>query len=406
MFAQDFKKFYLVVASLLVVGSSYVGVHLGLNRLAYWAETKGDTFPYQAGEDPMRFLLPTLMKYTEGKKIFLTGSSSAGEGLLYEKFDREFPAEFAYPGAVSAGTLDDILVLLDYIEKVYGKSAMPKTLVLGISLRFISNIPRRFGHDRDKLAFSPVFGILKRYSSFYVESTPEGSRLRAKGLIDRLKSNMSFLIYKQSPRYRAALTAIMDVSLEAAGWGKAAIEDMPYMQNIRNPLNKNDIQILRIQAKKSGLIPLLRLWLSVYRSPYQTYYLKPVDKTILSEDLGKENNFWNKVYKWDPHKDEVMVRTQLAKLLSITRRYGIELYVINLPESIVSRRLYKGDNYYNYLKLVKESLGGTPFLELQEMLGVDEFFDEEHPTLQAAKRVTGRVIDFIREQRRHNSLKN
>ncbi|MDR4496976.1 MAG: hypothetical protein MRK02_03480 [Candidatus Scalindua sp.] len=387
----------------MIVGLFCLVVYFGLSRVSSWAESTTDTFPYLTGEDSMRYLLPSLMRHPERDVILLAGSSSAGEGLLYEQFNSAFPAEYTYPGAVSTGTLDDILVLLDYIEKVYGDLAMPKTLVLGISLRFIANYPRRFGPEKEKSPFSPVFNAIWKYSTYYVQSTSTGSKLKSKSWIDGISCKIKFMLRKQLPRYRAAVAAALDTSLERFGWEKASVDELPGMENVRNIFNKTDIPKWYSFSKKSGFVPLLRAWLSIYRSPYQTQYMEPVDSKRLSEELEKENHFWSKVYLWDPQKEEVMVRSQIADLLLLVKKHDIALYVINLPENIISRRLYRGDNYSNYLELVKNSLNGIPFLNLWEMLGDDEFFDEEHPTLTGARRVTGKVIDFIREHRKHGT---
>jgi hypothetical protein len=42
-------------------------------------------------------------------------------------------------------------------------------------------------------------------------------------------------------------------------------------------------------------------------------------------------------------------------------------------------------------------LGDAPYLDLSRFLRDDEFYDMSHPNLSGAKRVSGRVAQFLRE---------
>ena len=88
-----------------------------------------------------------------------------------------------------------------------------------------------------------------------------------------------------------------------------------------------------------------------------------------------------------------------ARLLEFTRGHGIELYVVNLPETVWVREGYRPGRYETYLRLVREALGETPLLDLRELLGPDEFQDATHTTRAGAVRVTDRVIQFIHAER-------
>jgi hypothetical protein len=73
------------------------------------------------------------------------------------------------------------------------------------------------------------------------------------------------------------------------------------------------------------------------------------------------------------------------------------LYVFSVPERAESRQLYEEKNYQRYVALVRENLGDTRYLDLRKMLNPWEFNDLVHPSLPGARRVTERVIRFIRE---------
>ena len=94
-----------------------------------------------------------------------------------------------------------------------------------------------------------------------------------------------------------------------------------------------------------------------------------------------------------------MIADRFGRLRDFAERREIRLYVINLPENIESRQLYDKGNYERYLALVRKNLGNTPYLDLREMFGPGEFYDVVHATLPGAKRVTERVIRFIKDQR-------
>ena len=81
------------------------------------------------------------------------------------------PEDAHFQGGLSLGTIDDLLISLEYIKRVYGREALPRVLVLGISPRFVANLPEQ----------RPFLEGLERLQSiFRIEETPSGPRLKPK----------------------------------------------------------------------------------------------------------------------------------------------------------------------------------------------------------------------------------
>lgn len=398
MFTRDFRKLRLTIA-IFVTGAIVYGItSLFFQGITRWAETRRDVYPYQSGEDPIRYLLPTLMDRPGKRRILLMGPSAAGEGLLYERFDEAFPDKEAYNGALSTATLDDSLLALNYMEKVYGREAMPEILVLGVQLRFVANIPRRFGPVKDRFNFMPLIFSIDHYSTrFSVDrwSSPNRSLLQTKRWYEEAFSFLKFALLKQKPRYQAAAAALLDTALERMGYSMAPRKSFPYMEKMRNPINQKDMAAILSFSREQGVAPALRRWLHEFRSPYLTQYLEPMNRDSLLYMLKHPG--WDDDHKWNARADEEMVRFQISELVNLAKRNGIRLYVVNLPENTLSRNLYDEGLYPYYLKILTEALGDTPFLDLRMMLRDEEFFDDEHPLLEPATQVTDRVVDFIKK---------
>ena len=114
--------------------------------------------------------------------------------------------------------------------------------------------------------------------------------------------------------------------------------------------------------------------------------------------LRASGSWWRRVHSWNPETSRQMIGDRFGHLRDFTEKWEIRLYVINLPENIESRQLYDKGNYERYLGLVRKNLGDAPYLDLRDMLHPGEFYDVVHATLPGAKRVTERVIRFIKEQ--------
>ena len=337
-----------VLAVLLVYGGVTVAA-LGLSRTV---EMRYGSYPWQ-NEDWLRVLLPSLWVGRGPSRILIAGPSEAREALLYELFDESFPGLETFQGGQSRGTFQDLLLSLEYVERDYGPSAVPAVLVLGVTLRFVANIPR----DR-----SPLIAAIDRYSPhFRVELGPDGPRLVSKRVSEALAARGRFLLFKQPSRYLSAAASV-----------------------------------IRDNLPKDGLPSWLIGWLQMYGSPYKYHLLARVPREAIRARIDQPTSFWFAAHRWEPDTDAEVIHQEFGRLLAFTRRHGMRLYVVNLPESVWNRESYGPGRYERYEALVRESLGDTPFLDLRMMLDPDEFYDAGHATLPGALRVSRRVIDFVR----------
>jgi len=277
--------------------------------------------------------------------------------LLYELFNESFPGRETFQGGQSLGTFQDLLLSLEYVERAYGPSAVPAMLVMGVTPRFVANIPR---------GQSPLIAAIDRYSPhFRVELGPDGPRLVPKRLSESLAARGRFLFFKQPSRYPAAAASV-----------------------IRGNLSKD--------GQPSWLIG----WLQSYGSPYRYHLLAPIPREAIQAWINQPTSFWFAVHRWEPDTDAKVIHQEFDRLFAFTRRHGTRLHVVNLPESVWNRESYAPGRYERYEALVRESLKDTPFLDLRMMLGPDEFYDAGHATLPGALRVSRRVIDFVRDHAR------
>ena len=295
----------------------------------------------------------------------------------------------AFQGAQSLGTFDDLLLMLNYIGKVYGTKAMPRILVLGITPRFVANIP----HNSSPLAMA-----INRYSPFYrVEQTKDGSRLVSKNSWEGLLSRARFL-FKQQPRYLAALSSLLSSFLDDNLPYESFIPEFPKMRAFRRAVSLqafDDFLPALNYVRDIGLGANLGRWLRLYTSPYKYHHLVPLGPEVLQKWLHDPESFWFKGHAWNPAADAPMIHRQFRQLLELSTEWGMDTYVVNLPEHEWNRDGYQPGYYENYLKLVQMSLDNTPFLNLRDMLEPQSFYDVGHPTLPGAIRETDRVIEFI-----------
>src|SRR4030095_10641277 len=159
-----------MLAVLLVYG----GVSAALLGLARAVEVRYGSYPWQ-NEDWLRLLLPTLWGGHRQNRILVAGPSEAREDLLYELFNESFQGLQTFQGGQSQGTFEDLVLTLEYVERVHGRSAVPHTLVLGVTPRFVANIPR---------GRSPPVAAIDKYSPLRVQNGPDGPRPADKGRLD------------------------------------------------------------------------------------------------------------------------------------------------------------------------------------------------------------------------------
>jgi hypothetical protein len=314
----------------------------------------------------------------------LVGESAVLEALLYEEFDRAFPKMHTFQGALSAATLDDLLISLGYVEKVYGRDAVPRVLVLGISPRFVANFPEGRFFLRAIQLYSPYFGV---------EETPAGPRLVPKTFWQGWLSWLRFVLFKQQKRYLASLT-VLARNLVSVNSTESVPKLLAPQGELLRSVTMHPLEALR-QISRVAVVACYAWW----ASPYKYHDLPPTPVKIVLGYLRDPESVLRKVQSWNPETSRQMLADRFRRFKDFTEKRKIHLYVFSVPERPESRRLYDERNYQRYVTLVKENLGDTPYLDLREMLHPWEFNDVAHASMPGAKRVTERVIRFIREPR-------
>jgi hypothetical protein len=328
--------------------------HVVLDTAAGYAETRLDAYLWKE-EDFLRLFSPTNHRGRGRQRLLITGPSEAREALLPEELARALPGSKPYQNSESQGTLEDGLVVLDYIERAYGPAAVPDAVVFGITTRFVAGIRENP---------SPLFAGINTYSpDFQLDETQHPPRLVPRSPLDSLQARLA-LLGRQPVRYRHALMAIA-VHL-----------------------------LIRLYPRFDEH---LRFRHSFAAAKYIDYRIWSPD--VIKAHLSATGRVWDTIHAWDPARDRDRVTRELRLLLDYTSRHGIELYVVNLPELSWNRALYNRQRYDEYLDVVRSALGATPFLDLRTFLSDDEFYDTSHPMWRGGIRVSKKVADFIAERR-------
>ena len=343
------------LAVLLCAGLGFAGVHLALESAARLAERRFDAYLWKQ-QDYLRLFSPVNHLNRGHGRLLIYGPSESREGLFPEEIEPAIPGLKPYQNSQSMGTLEDGLVVLNYIERAYGPSAIPDALLLGITIRFIADI---------RVIPSPLWEGIDKYSSHF--KVVEGSHppsLAPKSALESARARWA-LLHLEPDRYRRGLVAIgsrLATSAIPSLWAdprtRAAVGAAKYLSGPPWPAQDT------------------RQW------------------------LVTPDNFWDRVHKWDPDRDRDRVIRELRSVIAYTSRHNVQLFVVNMPELSWSRELYQPGRYEAYLAIVKTALGQTPFLDLRTFLADDEFFDDAHPKWIAGIRVSKRVAAFISEHRR------
>ena len=393
LFTQDFRKPFLAVSAIFTGLLLYVCIVVGMISISSWAERELDAFPFKQ-EDWLRYLLPSRFTDIDKDMIMLTGPSTVRENLLYRQFEEAFPKFSIYQGGISLGTIDDVTASLEYIEKVYGSQSLPKIVVLGISPRFIGNIP-------DERPFSLGLNL---YSPFYAaRDTKAGIKLIPKGLADSLTSRLDFITHKLNKRFQITLLAIFNYWLSE---GKAINSDPNANMNQRTTRQKLADKLFKhklsekIIRKKHYLRALnfeFSQILEWYISPYKYLLSKPAKVEGLKKWLNGPDTWWNTVYTWNPEETQAQTSASIKRFTWLIKTHNIQLMVINLPERDISRELFNETHYQAYLDIVKASFGNIPFLNFREFSRPEEFHDAEHTVYKGSLRLSKEIINKLKE---------
>lgn len=362
-----------------------------LDKVSTWAEQELGAFPFQQ-EDWLRYITPSQFTRKNRDMIMLAGPSTVRENLLYEQFTAAFPNNIIYQGGISLGTLDDVNAALDYIEGVHGSDSLPKTIVLGISPRFIANIPenRPFKEGIDR--YSPDFNTIQGNT---------GIDLEPKGFVGSVIARLRFLHYKKPEQYRTALLAVLNYSLSGVKTSDAILvgtAEKTFLQRQSDRLFKHPV-IKRLIANtkfKRALDYDFTEVLAWIISPYKYRLDPPAKQEELVEWSNNPDSWWRLVYTWNPMDMESQTRTRLKRLTDFVETHGIRLLVINMPERDISRANYNDENYRAYISIITDVVGDVRFLDLRDFLEQDEFYDLEHSVYPGSLRLTNEVISNLR----------
>lgn len=386
MFTRDSRKLRLALAALLTLACLYAGVVGTLIALSNWAERDLDAFPFK-DEDWLRYLLPTKVGGTHRSAILLTGPSTVRENLMHERFAAAFPGTAVIQGGISLGTLEDVTAALDYVRRIHGVEALPDRLVLGISPRFIANIPDvrpfKLGIDR----YSPHVSTRQEI---------DGIGLVPKRATDSLRARVRFLVAKEPERFRTALLALLYRAMAGRDAMPGWTTDTPGARRswLDRVMKMPPMPQVVRAAGLGRILELSPLDLLAWRvSPYKYTFNPPIE---YGPDADLDKGWWKDVYAWNPLQDWQDAMAHVRKFKGLAQACGIEVWVVNLPERDVSRAQFDATNYQAYLSLVTQAFGEERLLDLRELLRPDEFYDREHTLPAGSRRLTDAVIAAMR----------
>ncbi len=351
-----FRRSFHTLGVVGCVVGAFSLAHTTMASFARIAETELGAYTWWQ-EEYLQLLTPSNYIDRGADRVFMYGPSESREAFIPEVFNERLPKHRAYQHSQSIGTIEDGLVVLDYIEQAYGDSATPKVLLFGITTRFISNI---------RNMPSPLYKAINRYSpEFRLDDSGERPNLVRRGLWESLRARFAFLC-RQQQRYRSTIRAFLREA------------------------------VARVYPNEKLLD---RLRVSLTPSKYHHLSRRPIEGT--KQWLVAPGSFWEEVHAWEPEKNQNQINKDLTTLIEFARRHGSELYIVNMPELSWNRILYPPGQYESYLAAVKDAIRDTPFLDLRTFLSDDSFYDSCHPTLQGSIEISQKIAEFIAQD--HNS---
>lgn len=376
------------LAALGIAAAMSLAVFGGLEVLALRAEASGRVYPYK-WEDWLRYLTPTLWR-SRDPSLLLTGPSTARENFLKEDFAKAFPDLRIVPGALSLGTFRDVTAGLEYIEREYGRAVIPSVMVMGVSPRFLAELPRERPLPLALARYSPRFGPL--------EDSAGAFGLARKPILAGAHDYLQFRIGRQSGRYWAAIAWQLS-NLISAETSSRLTGSRPARFLAESGL-----------ARHLGIGTILDLgprefslrFISPYRYQPAT---RPMVRRVLGVSLADTTSWWPTVLRWDPTMDAAGIRARAAALIEFAERRRIELYIVSLPEHSLLRARKSPAQSAGYIPLVRSAFDSIPVLDLSCLLPDDEFLDAEHALLSGAQRISAHVIGFmnaVRLERLHS----
>ena len=375
------------LSALGILGAVVVVVVGGLEVLARRGEASGQVYPYK-WQDWLRYLVPTLWSGHGAPSLMLTGPSTARENFLVEEFAAAFPALHVEPCAMSLGTFRDVTAGLEYVEREYGRAAVPSVLVLGISPRFLAEIPDERPFPRALEQYGRHFGPLADSNAAF--------GLTPKTAIGGAVDHVRFKLAQQSDRYRAAVAWAMTkmISPRTSTWIRAS-RPVRLLAETRLGTVLGLNRLARIGPREFAL---------EYISPYRYQpAMAAMPRDQLAAALDDPGSWWRDVFRWDPDRDATSIRARAAALVEWTSRRGIELYVVRLPEHSWLRQRTDPVLAARFDAVVDAAFDPVPVLNLACLLPDEQFLDAEHALWPGAKQVSAQVIGYVKAMRQHHA---
>ncbi len=377
-----FDRLRLPLATIGTVVALTAAATGGLQVLSSTVEAGGEVYPYRF-QDWLRYLLPSLWPDHGKPMLLLTGPSTVREDVAVEQVAEAFPDYRVFQGALSLGTLADVMASLEYVERAHGPRALPAMVVLGVSPRFVAEIP----------GGRPFALGLERYSTaFRVPGRdPTGFGLEAKPRLAGMVAGTRFLVRQQRQRYRAAVARLAgDLVGPSASDAFVASAAGHYLRRSRWVSRSWISRAAEIGPHAVGVR---------YSGPYRYRGLPPMTRAQMERQLDRPGSWWHDVHAWDPGPDSTAIHARMASLVEYCERRGIELFVVNLPDLGLSRLRYAPGASARYLALVRAGFAGVPFVNFRCLVGDADFRDTEHVSVAGSRRVTTELLDFLRAAR-------
>ncbi len=345
---------------------AFVVAHVGLHSLALHFERGGASLWWQ--EQHLRLFMRSNYAPGDRPRLLFTGSSEAREGFDGETFAARFPEWRTDQNAWIWATLPELVLGLEYLERAYGDDALPEALVVGITPRYVADL---------RESPSPFYSAINRYSPRFRVEFDDAARQSGPHLVERpwreaLRARINWFKH-QGNRYRGAWKGVLRAGLVSVAPDRA--------------------ESARLRTR---LVPQAFHQLSNWPPELtRQVFLEPdaVDARYSSFAEHVRN-----MRAWNPDDDADAIRAAFAAVLEIAERHGIRLFFVSLPEVSWSRDGFGEERYARYLRVLSESVGEAPLLDLRDLLRDDEFHDHQHANRAGALRLTARVSDWLAPQ--------
>lgn len=342
------------LAVLAIAAGCFTATHLALERIAAYAERHFGAFLWRQQDSLQLFSAHNYVGLGRGR-LLIYGPSEAREALLHEEIRPRVPGLRPLQHSLSMGTFDEGLLILEYLERYYGETAIPDAILLGITPRFVANL---------RHVASPLFTAINRYSPHAtVDESTKPPRLVERPLLDGIRARAALLAL-QPDRYRRGVFAVTS---------HVVTRFVPTLAADR------------------------RVWGPVSQAKHLTTRITSEDR--IKRWLTTPGNELELTHSWDPELDQTTMARQFQALRDFTTRHRVEVYVVNLPETSWSRDLYDPRKYAAYMRIVREELASVPFLDLRTAVPDEQFYDWSHVMWPAGRHVSKLAASLIEEHR-------